>query len=127
MPFTIPKLLNFVPILRLLGSLNHVPIRQACPLPYGQQQKEITALLTLIQENLSNKPGARRARPSAWADFLRVLDARAINPETKKPYAKYQEIGFKVYGCARGESGKAKGQAGTAHADALRLMTDFPT
>ncbi len=93
-------------------------------LPYGQQQKDITALLTLIQENLPNKPGARRARPSAWANFLRVLDARAINPEKKKPYATYEAIGKKVYGCKRYSNAKA--QAKTAHDDALRLTTDFP-
>jgi hypothetical protein len=92
--------------------------------PAGRQQEDMTALLTHLQEALPEKPQARRARPSAWAHYLRVLDAREINPETNKPYATYEEIGYEVYGCE--DYNSAKGQAGTAYNDALRLTKDFP-
>ena len=91
-----------------------------------QQEKDITTLLTSLQDLLPNKPQARRVRRSAWANYLRVLDARAVNPETQKPYATYEEIGFKVYGCRVGDYGTAKAQAKTAHNDARRLMDAFP-
>ena len=93
--------------------------------PAGRQQQSITALLTRLQDALHEKPQARRARSVAWPNYLRVLDARAINPETKKPYATYEEIGYTVFG-SQGYNA-ANGQAGTAYNDALRLTFDFPT
>jgi len=87
--------------------------------PAGRQQEYIKALLTHLQDALQEKPQARRARSVAWANYLRVLDARAINPETNKPYAIFEDIGRTVYGCKYDDF--AKGQAGTAYKDALRL------
>ena len=96
--------------------------------PAGQQQQSIKALLTHLQDALQEKPQARRARPSAWANYLRVLDARAINPETNKPYETYEEIGYAVYNYKKpGWYSDAKACAKTAHKDALRLTIDFPT
>ena len=102
--------------------------------PAGRQQEYITALLTHLQDALPEQPQARRARPKDWANYLRVLDARAINPETNKPYETYEEIGFALYEYTRSDEGKksgdysgAKAQAKDAHKNALRLTVDFPS
>jgi hypothetical protein len=102
--------------------------------PAGQQQKDITDVLTHFQKLLPEQPQARRARPKDWANYLRVLDARAINPETNKPYETYEEIGFALYEYTRSDEGKksgdyggAKAQAKDAHENALRLTVDFPS
>lgn len=77
---------------------------------------ELVALQNDRFPNFKNRK-KRRARPDAWTDYLRVLDA-------KEAGATQEDIGKTVYDCEYDYH--AGGQASKALKDAKRIQYDFP-
>lgn len=81
--------------------------------------------LTALQKELVGDLPQRRFHPDVAQNYLRILDARDLNPDSEMPKATYEEIGRVVLKIKK-DLNKARSRAKQAHEQAKALQLDFP-
>lgn len=92
---------------------------------FGKQWDAAKGKLAALQKTLVGDLSQRRLHPDVCQNYLRILDARTLDPETEKPLATYEEIGRVVLRIKK-DPNKARARAKQDHDQAQRLMAHFP-